>query len=170
MSIEPVQRKGMIMEAEKRRREINLITIGTGVILFGLWTVIKIALSNILIGIKIDGVMSDDLILLINIVLWVFVGIDFLARCYIGFSARAEGKGKHKNIFYLILTGLMVATYSSMIPLEISAIFTSGEDVLNMIITIGIDITSIAFLVELMINSIGLRKIKKLQSVKGEQV
>lgn len=160
----------MIMEAEKRRREINLITIGTGVILFGLWTVIKIALSNILIGIKIDGVMSDDLILLINIVLWVFVGIDFLARCYIGFSARTEGKGKHKSIFYLILTGLMIASYSAMIPLEFSAIFTSGDDVLNMIITIGIDITSIAFLVELMINSIGLRRIKKPQGEKGAQV
>ena len=158
------------MEAEKRRREINLITIGTGVILFGLWTVIKIALSNILIGIKIDGVMSDDLILLINIVLWVFVGIDFLARCYIGFSARAEGKGKHKSIIYLILTGLMIASYSAMIPLEFSAIFTSGEDMLNMIITIGIDITSIAFMIELMINSIGLRRIKKLQGEKGAQV
>lgn len=155
------------MEAQKRKLETNLITLGTGVILFGIWTFIKFAISFILFGTELDEVLSDEQLILGNIFIWIFSAIEFLLRCYIGFSARSEGKGKHKSVWYLLVTGIFVIWYFVLILLDCGTLFAIDENYFDVIVTIIIDITSLVFLIEVFLYSVKLRKLRKAQ-LKGQ--
>lgn len=139
-----------------RKTEINLITIGTGVILFGLWTFVKFFLTSVFAD--INHLENSDLF---SISAWIITIIELTIRCYIGFSARSEGRGKRKRILYLILTSFIILIYLPIIALEVLIIFVTPGYIFNMIITLIIDATSVIFLLELMIDSIRLRRLRK---------
>ena len=101
------------MDAKIRKTEINLITLGTGVIFFGVWTLVKSLVS-----------------------------------------------------FFLVVAGIIVFFRSILVVLEIiAAIFDHGDSI-NLLISAFIDITTIVFLVELMVYSIRLKKIRKAEPAK----
>ena len=155
------------MEVQKRKLEVNLSTLGTGVILFGLWTFIKYALSYVLFGTKFDEAVTAEKLLILNIITWGFVVIALLIQCYIGFSARAEGKGKHKGIFYLILTAIELLLSAISVAIEIAVLFTYHSEIFSLIVTLVIDVTSMVFLAEVLIYSVKLRRLRKAQADKG---
>lgn len=155
------------MEVQKRKLEVNLSTLGTGVILFGLWTFIKYALSYVLFGTEFDEAVTAEKLLILNIITWGFVVIALLIQCYIGFSARAEGKGKHKGIFYLILTAIELLLSAISVAIEIAVLFTYHSEIFSLIVTLVIDVTSMVFLAEVLIYSVKLRRLRKAQADKG---
>ena len=87
--------------------------------------------------------------------------ISFLIRCYVGFSARSEGKGKHKSVLYLVFAGLITFVYFFVIVCECVYFVVGNERIVTVIVTLIIDVTSLVFLVELMVNSIKIRKLRK---------
>ena len=89
-------------------------------------------------------------------------GLDFLMRCFIGFSARTEGKGKNKGVFYLVITVLLILIYAFNIVVEIIGYITFPPALLTMVVTLLIDVTSAAMLVELFVSSVKLRKLRRL--------
>lgn len=155
------------MDAQKRKLEINLITLGTGVILFGLWTFIKFAVTTILFGTQIDAAVEENEMGILKYILWGAAIIEFLIRCYIGFSARAEGKGKHKRILYLIPTVIYILLYAASVFVELYALFTVTQDNFSVFVTLVIDVTSTVFLTEVLLYSVKLRKLKKAMAHKG---
>lgn len=153
-----------MLKALQNKTEVNLVTIGTGVIFFGVWTFLKVTLSYFLIdsasGQNIQGIVYA----LATVIFCLFAVFLALIHCYIGFSARAEGNGKKKSPAYLIVTGILCFLNFIIILLEAVVAFNS-RFTFNMIINIIIDITLIVFLIELMVNSIRIRRIRK-QSAK----
>lgn len=148
------------MSAIKNKIEINLITTGTGLMFFGLWTFIKFFLTIVFLGVEYDDSTSDEVKLIATIITIIAVAIVSALFCYVGLSARAEGKGKKKSVMYLIVNGFLLFFHILIIILEAAALLF-GENILTIIITMIIDATAAVLMSEVMINSIKLRKIRR---------
>ena len=154
------------MDAKIRKAQVNLMTLGAGVSLFGLWIFVKFALTYILYGAQIDEAMDDTEMLIVQIVVWFFTVTSLLIRIYIGISARSESKGKRKNGFYLFLTGMIGTIELAAVIIDISGLFLSPQKFINIFITLIIDSTALVFLVELMVNAIIIRSLRKKAAAK----
>ena len=152
---------GIKLEAKNRRTEDNLFVLGTSVMAFGLWNLIKFTVYFFVNAEDIKQVAGEKYFMFAVIITWTIFFISFLLRCFIGFSARAEGKGKRKNVFYLVLTGIIIFVNLTLIIFETVYFSTQLEYIFTMIVTLIIDITSFMLLLELMINSIRVRKLRK---------
>ncbi len=152
--------RGVVMSAIKNKIEINLITTGTGLMFFGLWTFIKFFLTIVFLGVEYDDNTSDEVKLIATIITIIAVAIVSALFCYVGLSARAEGKGKKKSVVYLIVNGFILFFHILIIILEAAALLF-GENILTIIITMIIDATAAVLMLEVMINSIKLRKIRR---------
>lgn len=152
------------MEAKKRRLENNLVTLGTGIIAFGLWAFIKLLLTVFFLGNAYFKDTAEEDRLAALIVTLVVAVLMLLMYVWLGLSARAEGKGKKKNPFYLIVVGLISLFNIVTISLSILYLLTEFneiEDPLTVFVTIIIDVTTMIFLIQLIYSSVLLRKIKK---------
>ncbi len=152
------------MEAKKRRLENNLVTLGTGIIAFGLWAFIKLLLTVFFLGNAYFKDTAEEDRLAALIVTLVVAVLMLLMYVWLGLSARAEGKGKKKNPFYLIVVGLISLFNIVTIPLSILYLLTEFneiEDPLTVFVTIIIDVTTMIFLIQLIYSSVLLRKIRK---------
>ena len=152
--------RGVVMSAIKNKIEINLITTGTGLMFFGLWTFIKFFLTIVFLGVEYDDNTSDEVKLIATIITIIAVAIVSALFCYVGLSARAEGKGKKKSVVYLIVNGFLLFFHILIIIVEAAALLF-GENILTIIITMIIDATAAVLMLEVMINSIKLRKIRR---------
>lgn len=148
------------MSAIKNKIEINLITTGTGLMFFGLWTFIKFFLTIVFLGVEYDDNTSDEVKLIATIIAIIAVAIVSALFCYVGLSARAEGKGKKKSVVYLIVNGFLLFFHILIIILEAAALLF-GENIFTIVVTIIIDATAAVLMSEVMINSIKLRKIRR---------
>ncbi len=148
------------MSAIKNKIEINLITTGTGLMFFGLWTFIKFFLTIVFLGVEYDDNTSDEVKLIATIIAIIAVAIVSALFCYVGLSARAEGKGKKKSVVYLIVNGFILFFHILIIILEAAALLF-GENIFTIVVTIIIDATAAVLMLEVMINSIKLRKIRR---------
>lgn len=152
------------MEAKKRRLENNLVTLGTGIIAFGLWAFIKLLLTVFFLGNAYFKDTAEEDRLAALIVTLVVAVLMLLMYVWLGLSARAEGKGKKKNPFYLIVVGLISLFNIVTISLSILYLLTEFneiEDPLTVFVTIIIDVTTMIFLIQLIYSSVLLRKIRK---------
>lgn len=153
----------MTIDATVRRLENNLMTIGTGVIAFGVWSFVKFALSYLLLGDDYWDDMAEEIKTAVVIIVWVYSVLNVLMYLWLGLSARAEGRGKKKRLFYLIVIGI-VATYSVfIIVLELASLFTYFHAVTETVVAIIIDVTRMVFLIEIMASAAKLRVLRKEQ-------
>ena len=152
------------MSAIKNKIEINLITTGTGLMFFGLWTFIKFFLTIVFLGVEYDDNTSDEVKLIATIITIIAVAIVSALFCYVGLSARAEGKGKKKSVMYLIVNGFILFFHILIIILETVSLFF-GVNIFTIVVTIIIDATAAVLMLEVMINSIKLRKIRRHKSI-----
>ena len=155
------------MEVKIRRLESNMITIGTGIIAFGFWGFIKFILSYLLLGAQSVGIADDEFRTVIAVSVWGFAILTPLVYLWIGLSARAEGRGKRKSILYLLMVGWIIFFSSIVLLLELYSL-TAMKDWFEIIVTLIIDLTRFVFLIELMVYSISLRKLRKQQN-RGEE-
>lgn len=154
------------MEVKIRRLESNLTTIGTGVIAFGFWGFLKFVLSYLFLGAQSVGI-EDDATVVLTVFAWGFAILTPLVYFWIGMSARAEGRGKRKSVLYLLMVGWIIFFSTIVILLELYSL-TALNDWFEIIVTLIIDLTRYVFLIELMVYSISLRKLRKEQS-RGEE-
>lgn len=149
------------MNAKIRKREINLTTLGSGVILVGLWIFLKLALTFLIHGNEIEEEFPPVVIFWANVILWIIAALILLMSLYIGLSARAEGKGKKKTIVYLILSGVMACFALIIVIFDGYLLFVPTSDIFNVIVTLIIDATVLVMLVELIVNAVGVRRLRK---------
>ena len=154
------------MDAKTRKTAINLITLGTGVVFFGIWTLVKSLVSFILLDAELHENLTEEMILFTKIFFWSLIGVSFILNLYVGLSARALGKGKNTSSFFLVVAGIIVFFRSIIAAIELIGAFLDYGDTINLIIAAFIDITTIVFLVELMVYSIRLKKIRKAEPAK----
>ncbi|MBR2779541.1 MAG: hypothetical protein IKD85_05175 [Firmicutes bacterium] len=103
-----------------RKAQNTLIVVGTGILLLGIWTVLKslgilfLNRHDIVAEIRANVesteiVVSDEeimLVLLLFAVLYFIFGLS--ARWIIGFSAIAEGRGQRRGKIYIPLTVVFI--------------------------------------------------------------
>ena len=148
------------MGAQIRRLENTLTTIGTGIVAMAIWQTIKIILQLTLLNQmeKNEETISG---VIIAISITVILG---LIECYIGFSARSEGKGKKKSGVYLVWTGLYLAAFFVVLVFQSYLLFTDFDFTLSTIVIAIIDISAFVLNIEMMVSAIKVRRLRKISA------
>ena len=168
-----------------RRSQNTLIVVGTGTILFSVWTVIKTLGSLVLLKDELIAVIKkaitesgfvipDQYIFYIGLALVLILTILFLAvRTFIGLSAVSEGRGFRRKNGYLILAVIMIILNIAVIIINFVSVNSqesigvlSNDNSLSAQI---IELTSIIMLVELVFSAIRIRRVRKRVSQSAEQ-
>ena len=148
------------MGAQIRRLENTLTTIGTGIVAMAIWQTIKIILQLTLLN-QLEKNEETTIGVIIAISITVFLG---LIECYIGFSARSEGKGKKKSGVYLVWTGLYLTAFFAVLVYEIYLIFADYDFTISTIVIVIIDISAFVLNLEMMVSAIKVRRLRKLSA------
>lgn len=153
------------MQKELRRRLDTITILGTGICFFGIWGVIKIVMQAIANRNEFNDIVAGNNRILYVLVVFAILAIILLLalapHLYIGLSARGEGRRGKKHTAYLFVTGFMAALYIVSIVFSIVGLPSSDEpeDVITSII---LDLTVSVTLIQIIINSIKIKKLRKL--------
>lgn len=172
-----------------RRYENTLVILGTGVIMYGLWSVAKTvflllqearnlrasgALS--LAGAQLQGGPEMARLVTVSgwVVFWVIavvmIGIDIALRLYVGLSARAEGFGtKKRGSGYLVVAGLMAVLSFATAVYTILHIPSGLNDLENNIVTMIVEVTSVIILVEMIRAAWKVKKLRKEKQLRNAE-
>lgn len=154
-----------------RKDQSILRSIGTGIILMGVWSVFK-AVSMLLIDpsdlYREAGEISGAAELAMSqrgaMILVIFATasvllIDILIRIYVGRSAIAIAKGKRRGAAYIILTCLLIVSGMLAMLLMIIAFCFFREEGSDLSISAAvIELTSLIMLIEMLAASFRLKK------------
>ena len=149
------------MKEIKMRRYQNLLTVsGLGVIIFGLWTVLKTILLLFLQENMVDDLPDG---LFYRVLFFTLIGgvllIDFLIRLFVGLSARAEGFGKKKGYGYIVVAILIaIASLASLVLIFFD---TADRSILELIVSFIVEATSTIATVELLVAAFTVKRLKK---------
>lgn len=151
-------------QARIRRLQDTLIIAGDGVIAFSAWALVKAALFVILADdARIDqlfGSVDDELLVYVFLVVGIVVCIDLIVRVFVGLSARAEGHGKKKSPFYLVVAVLAaIANAISAITAALGMAYTLST--FDTVVTIAVETTGFAALAAVVYCSVRLRSLNK---------
>ena len=160
-----------------RRSQNTLIVVGTGTILFSVWTVVKTL--GMIILLKDESVaairkavdesgfkLSDQSLFYIVLAFTLIAMILFLAvRIFIGLSAISEGRGFRRRNGYLVLAVIMISiSITAIVGNFFSAksqeplLVLSNDTSLSAHI---VEFTSVVMLVELVFSAIRIRRVRK---------
>lgn len=145
-----------------------------GVMAFAVWSIIRTILqmffgttptlnevNNGVAAQTIEAQVDDSVIVLILVVVLTVLAVEIALRLFIGLSARAESKGKKKSIVYIILAGLFIPFYVTIIIYSFQNSNYLESNVFDNIISIILDITSLISFIELFVSAIMLRRMRK---------
>ena len=169
-----------------RRDENTLTVVGSGVILFGVWTVVKMVLHELNrlpefmaelgadeLGFEETGLadMGLDPKLLATVVAFTVVIIVFLMdlalRVFVGLSARAEGRGRPQGRLYLILAGLLLVLSGLSFVSYVITYFSHSEYVVDADAAILVELTSFITLLQMIISAVGVRRARRMEKKRG---
>ena len=168
-----------------RRSQNTLIVVGTGVILFSIWTVVKtLGLIFILkdesiaiarkVADEIGISISDQHLYYIVLAVMLIIMLMFLAvRTYIGRAAISEGRGVRRRKGYLILAVIMIIINTAAVTanhlLPESQKFLGELSTNNSLPAFIIEVTSMIMMAEMVFAAIRLRGARRRISQSTEQ-
>lgn len=161
-------------QIEIRKSQNTLIVVGSGIILFGIWSEIKFLSMLFLLreetvaGVMrlagpVEGISDRAAFLIIAVVSIVIMSFILSFRIYVGLAAIAEGRGKRRGYLYIFIAVLMII--SSALYFVVGATSAEAAEQLGAFTrsqsfsTLIIDATSMIMLIQMVISSI---KIKRL--------
>ncbi len=169
-----------------RRDENTLTVVGSGVILFGVWTVVKMVLQEINrfpefmaelgvdeLGFEETGLadLGLDPNLLAMAVAFTVVIIVYLMdlglRVFVGLSARAEGRGRPQGRLYLILAGLLLVLSGLSFVSYVITYFSHSEYVVDADAAILVELTSFITLLQMIISAVRVRRARRMEKERG---
>ena len=154
------------MEVKTRRLENNVITLGTGIIAFSIWALLKYAMTFFS-----DLSYADEMSAGARVIFFASVIslTDVLFHFYIGVSARSEGKGKKKTPLYLVLTAFIIMVYLVAIVFEIYFLLQE-KNLFSIFVTTLVDVTSTVIFIEMFVYAVQLRRIRRQKRQKEAMV
>ena len=172
-----------------RKNRDNLIIIGMGTIMFGMWSLLKTALS-ILMGndqviaavdyaLGSSEISQDEYLMSVldrhmltvglTVILIVLTLVVVAIRAFIGISAIKEAKGGKRKNLYLVITGLFILGYGAVVFLDGYSFFVrESEDFLDTIVAVVIEVMSFITLLELLISVFSIRKLADITKDKND--
>lgn len=152
------------METKIRRLENNTFTLGTGVIAFSVWALLRYTVSFFLDFSYVEGLETAFRVAFLIIIVG-FALSDVLLHLYIGVSARSEGKGKKKTPVYLVLTVIVIMVYLLAIGYELYLLYFT-RNYFTILVTMLTDVTSVVIFIELFVYAVQLRRIRRQNTPK----
>ena len=157
----------MTDQAKTRRLQDTLTIAGSAVIAFSVWSIAKIGLFLAFVDenalrwlLGQIGIDNESLAFTVYVSQALIALIDLGVRAYVGLSARAEGRGKKRSAFYLVVAAIIaILNASSLYAVAWGAAVDPSP--LSMVVSITIEATAIAALVLVVFSSIGLRRMGK---------
>ena len=154
------------MQRDLRRNENILAVSGVTMILFGVWTAIKLVLY---FSLSEDGFRAipkdaegqlERLILIAILVL--FICISMSTRLCVGLSARAESMGRKKGYGYVVLAVLILAADILALGFSLAHIEENFDSWMDMVITLFVETTSMLTIAELIVAAFRVKKLKRM--------
>ncbi|MBR3224851.1 MAG: hypothetical protein IKF78_05975 [Atopobiaceae bacterium] len=149
--------------AQIRYLQSTLSIAGLGTIAFSAWSLVKTVMFFLLHNeetqralLQLEANYPMPLLLVTIIVITL---IDLCIRAYVGLSARAEGNGKRRGTLYLVVAGFVAVTNALSIFLVI-ANPGSAVSVLDSIVTLAIEATSLGTLILMIRSAMQLRRLR----------
>ena len=157
-------------EARIRKQQSILMCSGLAVILFGVWSIIRIVLlrfadkNHFIHLLDPTGIVQEHNLLNVVLVgILIILSIDLIIRTYIGISAMQEGLGKmKKRITYIVVAAicLAIALYTDITS---TALPMNDDFSFEFFLSTVIDISAHIATFEIIVASIKLRKLMKEQ-------
>lgn len=166
-----------------RKAQNTLIVVGTGTILFGIWTAVRMFGRLFMLRDETVETMrrlagetiaqfSDSDVFIITIIATVFFMLLFLCvRTFVGLSALAEGRGLRRRRLYLPIAAIMIISY--FVSFFINFFTVTEENNLGVLMPqttfsgLIIDLTSIIMLTEMIVSAIRIRKLNQSDGKAG---
>ena len=154
------------MQRDLRRNENILAVSSLTMILFGVWTAIKLVLY---FSLSEDGFRAipkdaegqlERLILIAILVL--FIGGSMTFRLIVGLSARAESMGRKKGYGYVVLAVLILAADILALGFSLAHIEENFDSWMDMVITLFVETTSMLTIAELIVAAFRVKKLKRM--------
>ena len=169
----------MTREEELRKHQHTMVSVGTGIILFGLWSMVKVVLYFIMndpfkdYDLHLEGYDSPKanttIYVIALIVAAIVVLIDLRLRWVIGHTARDYGMEKRDRMgprFYIAFLITLLIDFSE-IAMEIYGYTVEGVDYLDNTVTLLVDLTSFVTLLELILAFFWINEIRQEQAKQG---
>lgn len=154
------------IESVNYRRNLNiLVVLGTGVMMFGAWGVIKL-IAQVLLGYSIyDPAELEELgpigSLLFYFIMAFILSLDVILRLYAGLRARREGHGKKTGAGHLVVSVILIlGSIISIIAVIWNIMTLTGEQDENFI-GLFMELSSLVVTLEVFIASISVRRYRK---------
>ena len=161
-------------QIEIRKSRDTLIVVGTGTVLFGIWTLVKMLSLLILfreetveaildITGPLEGVSDRFMFWVFTLIITIMMAVLLSVRAYVGLCAIAEGRGKKRGKLYIFLASLMVIFsaytfcrnfFTLDAPTQFGAL-TRDQSISTLII----DVTSLIMLVQMIVSALKIRKL-----------
>lgn len=155
------------MEKELRRLRVSLMTLGSGVFAFGVWSILKSYLYlwvNPVVFDDVEAQYQSAVMIVFYVMYTFFMLIDLLLRAYVGKGARAMGMGKRKGLLYMIVLSLMltVSVLSCLfMVLRHGDTRMQNQSELDFFVSAFVEFCSMGVLAELLYTVIRVKKLEK---------
>ena len=161
------------MQAKLRRYKDTLIVTGSGVIVFGVWSMIRVFLEFVLQTSDMDAFLEivkalEIPLAVIYLVVALMLMIPLGFHLYVGMCARAEGyekkkkSGSTRRYAYLVFAFLMAIVFGAGLFFKTAQLFSGASDAeSNGIIALVIDATFLFVLLRMIIASIQVKRLGK---------
>ena len=161
------------LERLLRKHQNTLVIVGKGVFAFGLWSVAKVFLSVRLIPeIRNQALLNPDTGELFP-ELWVYGILAFfsffilLFRAAVRRGAVAEGLGRRTRLGYVALAVLIAAVDASALIASLLEPEQAYRSVLDGIVSVVVELTSIVTTIELIVSAVRVRKLVRMLGERG---
>lgn len=170
------------MERELRRYQNLLVCVGSGIILFGLWTLVKGVMTIILYKEELQefllslGTREEELALMIELVsyfLIILCCLDLALRLAVGLSARREGRARDqkRHWAFLVFGAVLLTLTLTSLTMDLKDFNENFNSIFDGIITVAIDATSVVMTIELFVAGAKVKYLKKkIREAKVEEV
>lgn len=154
------------MQRDLRRNENILSVSGVTIILFGVWTAIKLVLYFSLSEDGFRAIPKDAEgqleRLMLTAILVLFIVISMSSRLWVGLSARTESMGRKKGYGYMFLAMLILTADMLALGFSLADIEGNFDSWMDLIITLFVEATSMLTVVELIVAAFRVKKLKRL--------
>ena len=148
------------MRKELRQHQNTLVIIGTGVMVFSIWSVIRTIMNLVLnhqyLQLLQDAYGADINLIGLHVPLILILAIDLGFRLFVGHSARTMGKEGTRWTACIAGTIVLIVIGALSISRMIMA-FRLDTQILNDLITLFIDVTSFVLLIELLVSAVKVK-------------
>ncbi len=151
--------------AELRRYEDDLNVSGTGVIIMGAWSIIRVLIElfmNTREYLNIDNKDPESAMMSIALAVAVIVVVSFVimkVHLYIGLNAMRAAKGREHKEGYFV-AAIIIAVLSVLCLFTYKEAFKNIERIDTTMASLLVDITTIYIFIVVIVSSIRIKRIK----------